>query len=159
MNDNIDLITVNEKREYHDCEMVFSLEYHNRNNGFKVQKDQKYKIHTSVKEVKILNEALQVYQAEGFKDTYLLYMAHVDGHALYPDFTPYMEKAHSLTKQLQDLSKDEDSLVQLSEYCLEIIPTYGDDFRINKHIESIIIGGRTRIVSGYEDLKDCLSQR
>lgn len=157
MNDTIDPITVNEKKEYHDCEMIFSLEHHNHINGFKVDKDQKYKIHTSIKEVEILHEALKVYQAEGFKDAYLLYMAHVDGDAIYPDFTPQLQKAHLLTKQLQSLAKDEDSLVQLSEYCLEIIPTYEDDFRINKHIESIIIEGKTRVVNEYGDLKDYLS--
>lgn len=153
MSDTAGLITVNKKQDYHNCEMVFSLYYNHAKSDFKVEKDQKYKIHTTIQEVEVLNEALNVYQAEGFKDTYLLFAAEVDGSAKYPDFVPRLNAAQALGKQLQALSNDEDSLVQLSEYCIEIIPTYNDDFGINKHIESITIDGITRETNGYEDLK------
>lgn len=158
MSENLGLITVNTKKEYHNCEMVFSLYYNHAKSDFKVEKDQKYKIHTTIQEVEVLNEALNVYQAEGFKDTFLLFAAEVDGGAKYPDFVPRLNTAQALGKQLQALAKDEDSLVQLSEYCIEIIPTYNDDFGINKQIESITINGKTREINGYEDLKEYISK-
>lgn len=158
MSENLGLITVNEQKEYHNCEMVFSLYYNHAKSDFKVEKDQKYKIHTTIQEVEVLNEALNVYQAEGFKDTYLLFSAEVDGSAKYPDFVPRLKTAQALGKQLQALANDEDSLVQLSEYCIEIIPTYKDDFGINKSIESITIDGVTRDINGYEDLKEYISK-
>ncbi len=158
MSENLGLITVNEQKEYHNCEMVFSLYYNHAKSDFKVEKDQKYKIHTTIQEVQVLNEALNVYQAEGFKDTYLLFSAEVDGSAKYPDFVPRLKTAQALGKQLQALANDEDSLVQLSEYCIEIIPTYKDDFGINKSIESITIDGVTRNINGYEDLKEYISK-
>lgn len=154
MSENLGLITVNEQKDYHNCEMVFSLYYNHAKSDFKVEKDQKYKIHTTIQEVEVLNEALNVYQAEGFKETYLLFAAEVDGSAKYPDFVPRLNTAQALGKQLQALSNDEDSLVQLSEYCIEMIPTYNDDFGINKHIESITIDGVIRDINGYEDLKE-----
>lgn len=157
MSNTAGLITVNEKKDYHNCEMVFSLYYNHPKSAFKVEKDQKYKIHTTIQEVEVLNEALNVYQAEGFKDAYLLFAAEVDGSSKYPDFVPRLNKAKALAKQLNDLSNDEDSLVQLSEYCIEIIPTYDDDFGINKQIESITVNGETRDLKGYEDLKDYFS--
>ena len=153
MSENLGLITVNTKKEYHNCEMVFSLYYNHAKSDFKVEKDQKYKIHTTIQEVEVLNEALNVYQAEGFKDTFLLFAAEVDGGAKYPDFVPRFNTAQAFGKQLQALSNDEDSLVQLSEYCEETPPTYADDFGIDKHIESITINGQTRDINGYEDLK------
>lgn len=158
MSENVGLITVNTKKEYHNCEMVFSLYYDHAKSDFKVEKDQKYKIHTTIQEVEVLNEALNVYQAEGFKDTFLLFAAEVDGGAKYPDFVARLNTAQALGKQLQALAKDEDSLVQLSEYCIEIIPTYNDDFGINKQIESITINGKTREINGYEDLKEYISK-
>jgi len=158
VSENLGLITVNEKKEYHNCEMVFSLYYDHAKSDFKVEKDQKYKIYSTIKEVEVLNEALNVYQAEGFKDAYLLFVAEVDGSAKYPDFVPRLNTAKELAKQLNDLSNDEDSLVQLSEYCIEIIPTYDDDFGINKQIESITINGATRDIMGYEDLKNYISK-
>lgn len=158
MSESVGLITVNEKKEYHNCEMVFSLYYNHEKSDFKVEKDQKYKIHTTIQEVEVLNEALNVYQAEGFKDAYLLFASEVDGGAKYPDFVPRLKTAQALGKQLQALSNDEDSLVQLSEYCIEIIPTYNDDFGINKQIESITIDGVTREMQGYDDLKAYISK-
>ena len=158
MSENLGLITVNEQKDYHNCEMVFSLYYNHAKSDFKVEKDQKYKIHTTIQEVEVLNEALNVYQAEGFKDTYLLFAAEVDGSAKYPDFVPRLSTAQALGKELQALSNDEDSLVQLSEYCIEIIPTYNDDFGINKSIESITIDAVTRDINGYEDLKEYISK-
>ncbi|HQS66834.1 MAG TPA: hypothetical protein PLM93_06590 [Sulfuricurvum sp.] len=158
MIESLGLITVNKKQDYHNCEMVFSLYYNHAKSDFKVEKDQKYKIHTTIKEVEVLNEALNVYQAEGFKDAYLLFAAEVDGSAKYPDFVPRLNTAQALGKQLQALSNDEDSLVQLSEYCIEIIPTYNDDFEINKHIESITINGITREINGYDDLREYISK-
>lgn len=158
MSDNLGLITVNVQKEYHNCEMIFSLYYNHAKSDFKVEKDQKYKIYSTIKEVEILNEALNVYQAEGFKDAYLLFAAEVDGSAKYPDFVPRLNTAQALGKQLQALSNDEDSLVQLSEYCIEIIPTYDDDFGINKQIESITINGKTRDINGYKDLKEYISK-
>lgn len=158
MSDTAGPITVNEKKDYHNCEMIFSLYYNHAKSDFKVEKDQKYKIHTTIKEVEVLNEALNVYQAEGFKDTYLLFAAEVDGSVKYPDFVPRLNTAKALAKQLNDLSNDEDSLVQLSEYCIEIIPTYEDDFGINKQIESITIEGVTRDINSYDDLKEYISK-
>ena len=158
MNENLGLITVNERKEYHNCEMTFCFYYENDNNGFKVDKEQKYKINTTIKEVELLNEALNVYQENGFKDSYILYSAEVDGTAKYPDFLPRFNKAKELAKKLNDLSNDEDSLVQLSEYCIETAPTYVDDFGINKQIESIVVDDKIREVKGYEDLKDYFSQ-
>jgi hypothetical protein len=151
-------LTVNKQKDYHNCEMVFSLYYNHPKSAFKVEKDQKYKIHTTIQEVEVLNEALNVYQAEGFKDAYLLYAAEVDGSSKYPDFVPRLNTAKALAKQLNDLSNDEDSLVQLSEYCIEIIPTYDDDFGINKQIESITIDGVTRDIKGYDDLREYISK-
>lgn len=158
MNDDVSLITVNTKKEYHNCEMTFCFYYNNDESDFKVNKDQKYKIYTTVKEVTLLNEALNVYQEEGFKDTYLLYSAETDGSQKYPAFVGDYIDAVQLGKALQALANDEDSLVQLSEYCIEIPPTYADDFGINKQIESIRIDSEKRDVSGYEDLKDYLSE-
>ena len=158
MSDNLGHITVNEKKEYHNCEMTFCCYYTHDKSDFKVEKDQKYKINTTIKEVDLLNEALNVYQEDGFKDAYLLFAAEVDGSIKYPDFVPHFKRSQKLAKQLNDLSNDEDSLVQLSEYCIEVAPTYVDDFGINKQIESITIDGKTRDINGYEDLKDYISE-
>lgn len=158
MSDNLGLITVNERKAYHNCEMTFCFYYNNDKSDFKVEKDQKYKIYTTVKEVELLNEALNVYQEDGFKDAYLLFAEEVDGSIKYPDFVPHFNKSQELAKQLSALSNDEDSLVQLSEYCIETAPTYIDDFGINKQIESITIDGETRDINRYEDLKDYISE-
>ena len=157
MSDNLGLITVNEKKEYHNCEMTFSFYYNNDNSDFKVDENQKYKIHTTTQEVKLLNEALNIYQEDGFKETYLLFFAQADGASKYPDFVPRLKKAQELAQELNKLSNDEDSLVQLSEYCMEQAPTYADDFGINKEIKSIIIDGVSKDINGFEDLKDYLS--
>lgn len=159
MNNTLSIVTVNEKQAYHDCEMIFSFYYRNEKSDFKVDEDQKYKIHTTLQEIQVLNEALNLYQEEGFKEAYLLYIGDKDGNATYPEFAPRFQKACDLTKQLQALSNDEDSLVQLSEYCLETPPTYVDDFGINKQIESITINGMTKDIAGYEDLKSYLLNR
>jgi len=154
---DVNIITVNQKQDYHNCEMIFSFFYHSESSGFVVEKDQKYKIYTTLKEVEILNEALHIYQEDGFKEAYLLFAAEKDGSAKYPDFVPRVTRAHELSKVLQDLSHDEDSLVQLSEYCIETPPTYKDDFGINKQIEAIIVNGQAKEVSGYQDLKTYIS--
>lgn len=52
------------------------------------------------------------------------------------------KRSQELAKELNGLSNDEDSLVQLSEYCIKVAPTYEDDFAVNKQIEC------------HEDLKD-----
>jgi hypothetical protein len=156
LSDNLGPIPVNEKKEYHDCEMIFCFYYDHKNSTFKVEKDQKYKIHTTIREVELLNEALNVYQEDGFKDSYLLFEAEVDGSKKYPEFVPRFNKARELARELSLLSNDEDSLVQLSEYCLEVAPTFVDDFGINKQIESITVNGTTRAVNGYQDLKEYL---
>jgi len=153
----MNIITVNQKQDYHNCEMIFSFFYHSESSDFAVEKDQKYKIHTTLKEVEILNEALHIYQEDGFKEAYLLFLEEKDGSVKYPDFVPRVQKAHELSKALQDLAQDEDSLVQLSEYCIETPPTYKDDFGINKQIEAIVFNRHTKEVSGYEDLKVYLS--
>lgn len=137
MQKNEAIITVNTPKEYHNCEMIFSFNYKNENTNFKVDEKQKYKIFTTLKEVETLKAALDVYQEEGFKDAYLLYFEEVNGDAKYPEFTLRFKKAQELAKALNDLANDEDSLVQLSEYCLETPPTYADDFRINKRIEEV----------------------
>ncbi len=157
MSDNLNYICVNEKQAYHNCELVFSFYYDNKRD-FKVDEEQKYKIHTTIKEVELLNEALNVYQEDDFKKTYLLFTAEIDGSLNYPDFVPRFNQAQELAKELNDLSNDEDSLVQLSEYCTEVAPTYADDFGINKQIESITVEGDTRVSKGYEDLKDHFTQ-
>lgn len=153
---NTELIIVNEKKEYHDCEMLFCFYYDNANSDFKVERDQKYKIFTTLKEVEILNEALRIYQANGFKQTYLKYTSEVDGSKKYSEFENSYNKALGIAKELQSLANDEDSLVQLSEYCLEVAPTYVDDFGINKQIEAIIVDSKQKEISGYEDLKEYL---
>ncbi len=150
------IITVNEKKPHHDCEMVFSFDYENKENGFEVDSEQKYRIHTTLKELALLNIALHLYQAEGFKDKYWLYTNTVDPSNVYPMFVPDYIEAIGIGKQLQALAVDEDSLVQLSEYCLETPPTYEDDFRINKVIHSVTVKGVTTEISDYEDIKDFL---
>ena len=158
MSDNLEVVTVNERKAYHNCEMIFSFYHNHDKSDFKVEKDQKYKIYTRIKEVELLNEALEVYQEDGFKDSYLLFLSEIDGNGKYPDFVPRFNKSKELAEQLSALSKDEDSLVQLSEYCLETAPTYVDDFGINKQIESITIDGETKAINGYKDLKDYISE-
>ena len=158
MSENLGVIPVNEKKEYHNCEMTFCFYYDHEKSSFKVEKDQKYKIYTTIKEVELLNEALNVYQEDGFKETYVLFHTQNDGDSKYPEFTPRLHKAKELARELSSLSNDEDSLVQLSEYCLEVAPTYVDDFGINKQIESITIDGQTRDINGYRDLESYISE-
>lgn len=135
--------------------MVFSF-YSTHQNTFEVNQEQKYKIYTTTKEVQVLNEALNIYQSDGFKNSYLLFEEEIDGSKKYPDFLPYFKKSQEIAKVLQGLAQDEDSLVQLNEYCLEIAPTYLDDFMLNKKIESIIIDREEKEIKGYEDLKAIL---
>ncbi|HIC43111.1 MAG TPA: hypothetical protein EYO73_02090 [Sulfurimonas sp.] len=158
MSENIGLLPVNEKKDYHDCEMTFCMYYENTQGDYKVDKAQKYHIHTTLKEVDVLNEALNLYQEEGFKDTFLSYSAEVDGDSTFPEFTSKIEKAHVLGRALMDLANDEDSLVQLQEYCIDQAPRYVDDFGINKQIESITINNETKNIEGYEDLKTYISE-
>jgi len=157
VNDNTVLITVNEKQEYHNCEMIFYF-YNNDENGFRVTKDQKYKIHTTIKEVEALNEALNVYQADGFKEKYLLYNSVMDGSDQYPEFAIDYIDSVQVCRTLQSLANDEDSLVQLSEYCLDVAPTYKDDFMINKRIESVIVGSHKKEIEDYDDLEEYMAE-
>jgi len=157
LSDDLSVVTVNEKKDHHDCEMTFSFYYNNDKSDFKVDEDQLYKIHTTIKEVELLNEALNVYQADDFKERCLLYMAEADESQSYPEFSGDYIDAQQLAKALKALAKDEDSLIQLSEYCLETAPTYADDFGINKQIRSLSIDGVAKDINGYDDLKDYLS--
>ena len=111
MSDNSGVIRVNEKQAYHNCEMTFCFYYESRNNDFKVDKEQKYKIHTTIKEVELLNEALHIYQADGFKDAFLKYSEAVDGSYKYPEFVIDYIDAIEAGRALQALANDEDSLV------------------------------------------------
>ncbi|MEA3369805.1 MAG: hypothetical protein U9Q40_00525 [Campylobacterota bacterium] len=156
MNNNSEAVTVNKKQAYHNCEMTFCFYYESAKSDFKVTKKQKYKIYTTAKELELLNEALNIFQAEGFKDAYLLYTQEVDGSQKYPEFVMKYTDSVNIAKALQSAANDEDSLTQLSEYCLEIAPTYEDDFRINKQIDSVTIDTQTREVKGYSDLKEYL---
>jgi len=158
LSDNSGQIIVNEKREYHNCEMTFCFYYAHGKSDFKVEKEQKYIIHTTLKEVESLNEALNVYQEDGFKDAFLLFQAEVDGSLKYPKRVPRYKKSQELAKALNELSNDEDSLVQLSEYCIEVAPTFVNDFVINKQMEAISIDDETRVVNCYEDLKAYISE-
>jgi hypothetical protein len=157
VSETVGLLTVNEKKAYHNCEMIFSFFYKNEANGFEVDKDQKYKIYTTLREVEVLNEALNLYQKPGFKDNYLRYVNTVDGSNSFPEFVIDYIDSVELTKSLQALAHDEDSLVQLSEYCFETPPTFEDDFRINKKIETIIIGAEEKDVTDFDDLEEYLS--
>ncbi len=158
MNDDSGCITVNKKQAYHNCEMTFCFYYSNEKSDFKVEKDQKYKIHTTIKEIEQLNEALNIYQADGFKEAYLRYVSEVDGSQRYPEFVIDYIDAVEAGRKLQALANDEDTLVQLSEYCIETAPTYADDFGINKQIEAISIDADTRTVNGYEDLREYIAE-
>ena len=158
MNETVEIISINEKKEYHNCEMLFSFFNDNAKSNFQVDQEQKYSIHTTIKEVEVLNEALNVFQNKGFKDNFLNYTSVVDGSQQYPEFVVDYIAAVDLAKELQSLANDEDSLVQLSEYCMETPPTYEDDFRINKQIVSITIDSQTRDINGYEDLKKYLQE-
>jgi len=136
--------------------MTFSLFYNHPQSSFKVEKDQKYKIHTTLKEIAVFNEALTIFQEDGFKDAYLLFSVEIDGSKKYPDFVERFEKSQKVARDLNKLSNDEDSLEQLQEYCEEQAPTYADDFGINKQIESITLNQQTTTINGYEDLKKYL---
>lgn len=157
MSDTLELITVNTKKEYHNCEMTFCLFYNHPKSIFKVDKDQKYKIHTTLKEIAVFNEALTIFQEDGFKDAYLLFSEEIDGSKKYPDFVERFKKSQKVARELNKLSNDEDSLEQLQEYCEEQAPTYADDFGINKQIESIRFNNKTTTFDGYEDLKQYLT--
>ena len=154
MSESIHIISVNTKKEYHNCEMIFSFLNDDIKSDFEVDQDQEYKIHATIKEVEILNEALNVFQKPGFKDNFLIYTAVTDGSQQYPEFVIDYITAVEFGKELQALANDEDSLVQLSEYCMETPPTYEDDFRINKKIVSVTIDGQTELVNGYDDVEE-----
>ena len=158
LDETLALLTVNEKKAYHNCEMIFSCYYEHDTSDFKVTKKQKYKIHTSIKEVEALNEALNVYQEAGFKDTYLLFSQEIDGSKKYPDFVQVFKHSQELARKLASVSNDEDSLDQLQEYCTEQAPSYADDFGINKQIESLTLENYTREIDSYEDLKSYLRE-
>lgn len=149
---------VNNKNEYHDCEMVFSFYFENSESDFQVDPEQLYKINTTLKEVAIFNEALQLFQSQGFKEKYLLYTSVQDGSQKYPNFVIDYIDSVELTKQLQSLSNDEDSLVQLNEYCLETPPTYVDDFYINKRIHSIKYKDNLLVVDDFDDIESFVDE-
>jgi hypothetical protein len=101
--------------------------------------EEKYKIYTTVKEVEVLQEALDVYQAEGFKEQFLVYSNALSPEEEYPEFVSAFKKVHSLGKSLQALAQDAYSLTQLQDYCLEQASTYVEDFMINKQILSVVL--------------------
>jgi len=158
MREDLGLVSVNEKQKYHNCEMIFSFYYHNKENGFKVDEEQKYKIHTTIKEIEVLNEALELYQEDRFKENYLLYTSEVDGSNVYPLFAGDYIESVSLSRSLQALANDEDALVQLSTYCLETPPTYEDDFKINKKIESIILDGQKHAFEDFDEIQAYMAE-
>ena len=148
------VITVNTPQEYHNCSLLFSFEYTNPDNGFSVDSEQLYKIHTTLKEVEALNEALAVYQKPGFKENFLLYTSVQDGSNKYPNFVfDYMDAVES-GKRVQYYANDEDSLVQLSSYCMETAPTYEDDFKINKHLHVLEIDDKRYELGDYEECEE-----
>lgn len=156
MSNNLAYVVVNDVKEYHDCEMVFSFYF--EGSGFDVDASQRYKINTTVQEVKILNEALTLFQKKGFKDQYRQYTSVVDGSQKYPEFVIDYINSVELTKMLQSLANDEDSLVQLNEYRFEVPPTYEDDFRTNKKIESVTYEGKIHLVDDSEELDEFLEE-
>ncbi|NOR55991.1 MAG: hypothetical protein GQ531_07255 [Sulfurovum sp.] len=156
MSNQITSIIVNEKRDYHNCEMTFSCSIERNSNNFEIDQDQPYIIYTTLKEVEVLNEALAIYQAEGFKEKLWRYTNEVDASTKYPEFVKDSETAKAIGKKLNDLCQDSDSLVQLQEYCMEQAPTYADDFNINKSIDAITIDNDCKEINGYEDLKSYL---
>lgn len=158
MSNNTNYIYVNDKKAYHNCEITFSFYLSNDKSDFAVDKEQMYSIYTTAKELELFNEALHIYQEDGFKDTYLLFIADMNSSTQYDDFVPRFNRAIDLAKQLQEISNDEDSLIQLSEHCLETPTTYADDFYINKQIQSLNIDGVSREINGYDDLKTYLAE-
>jgi len=128
MKATLDLVIVNMKKDYHNCEMIFSCSH----------SEEKYQIYTTLKEVEVLKEALEIYQAEGFKEQFLLYSDAINPEEEYPEFVASFKKVHALGKSLQALAKDDYSLTQLQDYCLEQAPTYVEDFMINKQILSVV---------------------
>jgi len=158
MNEMMQIIIVNSKKDYHNCEMIFSFYYKSDTSDFNVQNNQKYNIHTTIKEIEALNEALNVFQSNSFKEQYLLYSEQIDGSIKYPEFKSTYEKSKELALILTKLSNDEDRLDQLTNYCMQIAPTYDDDFKINKKIESIIIDKTIQTVNGYDDLKEYIAK-
>jgi len=154
LSETTNIISVNTKKEYHNCEMIFNFLNDDIKSDFEVDQEQQYKIHTTIKEVEKLSEALSVFQKPGFKENFLIYTSVQDGSNEYPNFVMDYITAVELGKELQALANDEDSLVQLSEYCMETPPTYEDDFRINKRIISITIDGQTHDVKDFDDVED-----
>lgn len=159
MSESLVYVNVNEKKEYHDCEMIFSFYLDYKADDFEVDSDVKYKINTTLKELFVLNEALTLYQKKGFKDNYLAYASVLDGSQQYPNFVIDYIDSVELTKQLQGLANDEDSLVQLNSYCLDTPPTYEDDFRINKKIEAIIYQGESVSFKDADDIEEYLEDK
>jgi hypothetical protein len=156
LSNNLEPINVNAKQAYHNCEMTFSFYLNNNNSNFIVDTNQQYTINTTLKEVEILNEALHLYQSDGFKKQYLLFSNELDGKTKYPQFIENFDRSQALANELSTLAKDEDSLVQLSSYCLDTAPTFVDDFYLNKQIQSITIDNTTTQCNGYEELKQLL---
>ncbi len=153
MNDSIPTFHINDRKPYHDCELYFCFDYVNKQTGFQVDNTQTYLMHTTIKEVELLNEALNIYQAKGFKDKVLDFQSGSGGDESLDVFQKQYEHVLKLSRSLKELCQDEDSLIQLSEYCLETPPTYEDDFKINKHIRSVTVEGEKIKVRDCDDLK------
>ena len=154
---NSQLIYVNQKREYHNCSMIFSYYQTHTPSHFQVDCTLRYHIFTTLTELKLLNEALHIYQAHGFKEAYLKYNSEIHAKDENSEFAKKLQEAQQIAKELQSLAQDEDSLVQLQEYILETPPTYVDDFYINKKIEAIIIDEATHTISDYKAIKKLLA--
>lgn len=137
MNETLGQIPVNTKQTHHDCEMIFSYSTSGQSD-FSIDSEQRYKIYTTLEEIEVLKEALEMYQAEGFKEQFLLYSNALSPKEEYPEFVASFKKVHALGKSLQSLAKDDYSLTQLQDYCLEQATTYVEDFMINKQIHSIV---------------------
>jgi hypothetical protein len=152
------IYTVNTPQPYHNCELIFSYHYENPANGFKVDDQQLYHIHTTMKEVYILNEVLEIFQAPGYKEQFIDYNNVTDGSNVYPAFVIDYIDGVQMGKQLRALAKDDDGLVQINDFCLETPPTYEDDFKINKTLHELKIGDETYHIDDYEDFKEYLDE-
>ena len=126
MSENI--VTVNEKKTYHNCALRFSMFSSDSSSDFKVDDSIYYCIHTTLKEVELLNEALNIYQNDNFKSDYLEYFEAHDAKEKFPAFHEKFENSQKIAKALKALANDEDALTQLQSYVLDIVPTYRDDY-------------------------------
>jgi len=153
-------IPVNTMQAYHNCEMVFSFFYENSENGFRVTvDDQKYLIYTTLKEVELFNETLYLFQTPGFKEDFFNYVNTMNPETVLSGFTPYYEHAQRLSKSLYRAANDENALTKLNDHCLQIPPTYKDDFMLNKQIDSLRVGITKKEFNGYEEVRSFLQEQ